>query len=38
VRLDEAASTKSAKFTNLQIKAVIELWLDLFLNYNAGRL
>lgn len=32
VQLDQASSTKAAKFTNLQVKAVIELWLDLFNN------
>lgn len=32
VQLDRASSAKAAKFTNLQVKAVIELWLDLFNN------
>jgi hypothetical protein len=38
VRLDNASSAKAAQFTNLQIKAVIEQWLDLSLNYSDAHL
>lgn len=41
VRLDEPSSEKSARFSNLQVRAVIELWLDLssskFSNYGGER-
>lgn len=41
VRLDEPSSQNAARFSNLQVRAVIELWLDLssskFSNYGGER-